>query len=66
MVFKCYLCEKYKFWNKSCYEVIVTSNDGSNELFKRKVCQPCGEQVDVNYFEGKKIAELEVKEIDDN
>ena len=65
MIFKCYLCSQYKFWNKDkCYEVHVTSNDGKNNLFKKKICQSCGEGIDAIYNEGKKIAEMEIEEND--
>lgn len=65
MIFKCYLCKEYKFWNKNCYEVIVTGNDSQYEIFKTKVCGPCGEQVDKVYQAGKQIAELEAINEDD-
>lgn len=66
MIFKCYLCNTYKFWNKkTCYEMIVTSKDGTQDLFSRKICSPCGEQIDQQYYTGKQIAEMQAVEIDE-
>lgn len=65
MIFKCYLCKNYKFWRKeTCYEVVVTSNDGNNQLFSKKVCHSCGKQLDNNYFAGKQIADMKTMEED--
>ena len=60
MIFKCYLCKEYRFWNKNCYEVQVTGNDGSQELFKKKMCGSCGDGISEVYESGKAIAEMEV------
>lgn len=68
MIFKCYLCTNYTFWNKkTCYEVHVTSNDGQNLLLTKKICGSCGDQINSNYEQGMKEAELadiEVNEIE--
>lgn len=59
MIIKCYLCNQYKFWNaKTGYQVQVTSNDGTKDLFSKKICKSCGEQIDNVYNSGKQIAEL--------
>lgn len=65
MIFRCYLCKEYKFWNKNCYEVVVTGNDNRRELFTKKVCRPCGEGLDAVYNAGKQIADMKVIEEDD-
>lgn len=65
MIFKCYSCGSYKFWNKKCYEVIVTSNNGARELFTKKMCQSCGEETDKIYNAGKQIADIEIVEPDE-
>lgn len=57
MIFKCYLCNNYKFWNKKCYEIIATSNSGEQDLFKKKICEPCGDQVNRVYEDNKKFLE---------
>jgi len=60
MIFKCYICNIYKFWNKKkCYKVIVTSNDGSDELFTKKICKSCGDEISNVYETNKKISEME-------
>ena len=65
MIFKCYLCKDYKFWNKQCYEVVVTSNDNRTELFTKKLCRTCGEGMDSVYSAGKQIADMKVVDEDD-
>lgn len=67
MIFKCYICSNYYFWNKkTCYEVVVTSNNGTQELFKKKICRSCGEGIDEVYESGKKLADMEMTEEDGN
>lgn len=61
MIFSCFICKKYKFWNRKCFEVIAVDDNGE-DLFTRKLCQSCGEQVDFVYQQGKKIAEMEMVE----
>lgn len=59
MIIKCYLCDNYKFWNaRTGYQVQVTSNDGAKDLFVKKICKPCGEQIDSVYNSGKQIADM--------
>lgn len=68
MIFKCYTCSKYTFWNKkTCYEVHVTSNDGQNLLLTKKICGPCGDQINETYEHGLKeanVADMETIEIE--
>lgn len=53
-------------WNsKKCYEVIVTSNNGEEDLFKRKICQPCGDQINTVYESGLELAQMEERSIDE-
>lgn len=65
MIFRCYICKDYKFWNKQCFEVIVTGNDGTKNLFTKKLCKGCGEGIDEVYQSGKAAAAIEVREEDD-
>lgn len=60
------MCKEYKFWNKkTCYEVIVTSNNGEDELFSKRICKSCGEGIDSVYQSGKRIADLEAVDEDE-
>lgn len=64
MIFRCYTCKQYRFWNNKCYEVIATDSDG-NDLFSRKICQKCGDEVDQVYQSGKTESEVADWKIDD-
>lgn len=62
MIFKCYLCSSYHFWNKKkCYEIHVTSNDGADRLFKKKVCEACGDGIGQVYDANKDICDMSDK-----
>lgn len=61
MIFKCLTCAKYKFWNSKCYEVIAT-NAAGDDLYKVRMCEPCGESIDQVYSDGQALASLEAPE----
>lgn len=66
MIFKCYLCNKYSLWsNKKSYTLIVTSNDGEEELLTKRLCASCGDDINRQYEFNKQIADLEVKDQDE-
>ena len=61
MIFRCFMCKQYKFWNrKKCYTIILTNGeDLDQEISRKKVCQPCGEGIDEVYKQGEQMSKLE-------
>jgi hypothetical protein len=64
MIFRCFTCRDYKFWNKECYEVVITSNDGAQSLMTKKICKSCGEAVDAVYQSGKQMSDISASEVE--
>lgn len=52
MIFKCWTCNKYKFWNDKCGEVHLTSST-DEVISTKKICSSCFDEVDSVYERGK-------------
>lgn len=59
MIFKCFMCGKYKFWNENRHYRIKAVN-GDQEISELKACESCMQPVEEKYNHGRKIAELEI------
>lgn len=62
MIFKCFLCESYHFWNKKKHYTVIGTDSNGNDVVEKKVCESCGNQLDEQYNAGKKIADMEMRD----
>lgn len=64
MIFKCFLCETYHFWNKKKHFTVIGQDKAGNDVVEKKVCENCGNQLNKQYEAGLAIMNMEGVEVD--
>lgn len=62
MIFKCYLCQTYHFWNKKKHYTVIGTNSLGMGVLERRICEKCGDQLNKQYDAGKALADMEISE----
>lgn len=62
MIFKCFLCDSIKLWNKKKHFTLKGVDDSGNDIIEKRICQACGDQINFQYDTGKAIADMEIVE----
>ena len=62
MIFKCFLCGSYHFWNKKKHFTVIGTDSYGADVIEKKVCESCGDQLNNQYDAGRALADMESKD----